>query len=73
MDGFPRCRPRWTHRLLTEPLEARRETVGPFFETATVYSRPSRHAGITTFVAVIRPRADRSDDDKGRRALIQVG
>ena len=31
MDGFPRCRPRWTHRLLTESLKARRETAGSFF------------------------------------------
>lgn len=30
MDGFARCRSRWTHRLLTESLEARRETAGPF-------------------------------------------
>lgn len=47
MDGFPRCRPRWTHRLLTESLKARRETAGSFFlglhPTVSLASEPHGH------------------------------
>jgi len=50
MDGFPRCRPRWTHRLLTESLKARRETAGSFF-WASIHQVPRRRNHMGTLAA----------------------